>query len=645
MHSKIARLLLNFIISLALVLIVSEISVRIFTPQKSNYRCIGSNFDIPNALKPNCTITNDFYDKYFYNIKINKKGLRSNPAVSYQKPSNTFRILVLGDSITFGVGVNNEDLFTSILEQNLNQRISNRKFEVINASAPGWGPVEYYLYMKNEGYKYSSDLVIINQTVDDSVLLPQGRVDFKNLNYKQTSQNTAQIVFDNVFTRQQETSIYQLVSQSITSLPFYESFLNDFHIFTLIYYRLLQLGIEDKNAAIKKTAIYKLITSLKNRNVSEISWKIHNEEFKGPTSEETQKQIQYHFMMDALVSLILKQNSQILFLNSPTYQEVFKIVKKRESFNPFDKNNSIKLVEGMQSFQRKHAHILLFPKDLHWTPSGHRLAASFVFNHLITKNLITNFNQESHKLDLDDSELADQINSANKSLAEDLDTIPLWFFNKAMIYKNQNRIKLAIKTLNDYLKFYSEDKLGWLEMGNLQIKEDNKIEAIKSFQKSLNFSFEPNPKALFLIGKSYFELKQYDNSLKYLKKASQHKHSVLPEVYNHLAMIAHRKKNFGEAESYWKLAISENPDFSQYHRSLGNLYFDGQLYQKSLVEYKKSIELTPKQPKVLTLMGLAYAKLNQLEKAAKVFSKALELEPNNQIALSGLNFIKTFSKP
>jgi len=43
-------------------------------------------------------------------------------------------------------------------------------------------------------------------------------------------------------------------------------------------------------------------------------------------------------------------------------------------------------------------------------------------------------------------------------------------------------------------------------------------------------------------------------------------------------------------------------------------------------------------------MGLAYAKLNQLENATKMFSKALEFEPNNQIALSGLNFINTFNK-
>ncbi len=572
--------------------------------------------------------------------------MRSNHTVSYQKPSNTFRILVFGDSIIFGVGVNNEKIFTAVLEQKLNQQIPNQKFEVINASANGWSPVEYYLYMKNEGYKYSPDLVIINQAVDDSILIPQNRIAFKNLKYEQISQNHAQIIFDDIFIKPEETSIYQRIKQSITSLPFYENFLNNFHTLILVNNRLSQFGMEAKDASIKKTVLYKLFEDLKNKNISEVSWKVSEEEFKGPVSEESQKQIQYHFTMNALVRFILKNNSQLLLLNSPTYQEVFKIVKKRENFNPIKKNgnNPVHLVEGMINFHRKNTTPLLFPKDLHWTPSGHHLAASIVFNHLLTAKLIPNLNKGNHELNLDDPKLVNQINAANKELSKDLNKVPLWFFNKAMIYKNQNLNHLAIKTFNDYLKHYSDDKDGWLELGEIQAKENKKIEAIQSFQKSLDHSLEPNPKTLFLIGKTYFELKQYDNSLNYLKKSSKYKHPILPEVYNHFAMIAHRKKDFVSAENYWKLAISENPGFSQYYRSLGNLYFDSQLYPKSLIEYKKSINLDPNQPRVLTLMGLAYAKINQLDEAAKMFHKALKFEPNNQIALSGLNFINAFNK-
>jgi tetratricopeptide (TPR) repeat protein len=646
MYSKIGKPLFNLIFALTIVLSVSEILIRSFLPQKSNYRCIGSNFDIPNSLKPNCTIISNLYFDVFYKIKINPKGLRSNHAVSYKKPLNTFRILVLGDSIIFGIAVNNENLFSFVLEQNLNQQISNKKFEVINASAPGWGPIEYYLYMKNEGYKYSPDLVIINQSIDDAVLIPQDRVDFKNLKYQQTSQGIVQITFDKVFTRPQKTSVYKLIKQGITSLPFYETFLNDFHTFTFINNRLTQLGVEDKKAFVKKTALSQLFEILKKKNIKEVSWKIQGRKMKGPVSEKSQKRIQYYYIMNALTRLILKNDSQILFLNSPTYQEVFEIVKKTNYYNPIttNKNNSIQLVDGMISFYQKNATHLLFPKDLHWTPSGHYFSAVFVFNYLLRENLIPNLIHKNHEFDLNDPLLVNQIKAANDSLKKDLNKTPLWFFNKAMIYKIQNRNHLAIQTLKDYLSRYSNDKDGWYELGKLQSKENEKLKAVESFHKSLDHSREPSPKTLFLIGKNYFKLNQLDNSLKYLNKSSQYKHPILPEVYNYIAMISHRKKDFGSAEKYWKLAISENPDFSQYYRSLGNLYFDDQLYEKSLFEYKNSIKLNPRQARVLTLMGLAYAKLNKLEEATKVFSKALKFEPNNQIALSGLSFINIFKK-
>ncbi len=646
MYSKIGKPLFISIFALILVLSVSEILIRSFFPQKSNYQCIGSNFGIPNSLKPNCTIINEFYNGFFYKIKTNAKSLRSNRVVAYKKPSNTFRILVLGDSIIFGIGVNNENLFSSVLEEKLNQKIPDKNFEVINASAPGWGPVEYYLYMKNEGYKYSPDLIIINQSIDDVLLIPQDRVDFKNLKYQQTSQDIAQITFDEVLTLPQSPSIYQLIKQGITNLSFYENFLNDFHIFILINNRLAQFGADDKKAFVKRTALYQLFENFKKKNIREVSWKVQEMEMKGPVSEESQKLIQYHYIMDSLTRLISKNNSQFLFLNSPTYQEVFQIVKKRSNYNPVitNKKKSIGLVDGMLSFHQKNVTPLLFPQDLHWSPGGHHLAAIFVFNYLLRENLIPNQAQKTQEFDLNDPLLVEQVHSANKSLTKDLNKTLIWFFNKAMIYKNQNQNSLAIETLNNYLSEYSEDENGWLELGKLQSNENEKLKAIESFHKSLDHSLEPSPKTLFLIGKNYFELKQFDNSLKYLNKSSQYKHPILPEVYNYIAMVSHRKKDFGVAEKYWKLAISENPDFPQYHRSLGNLFFDSQFYEKALAEYKKSIKLNPSQARVLTLMGLAYAKLNRLEDASKALSKALKLEPKNQIALSGLNFINTFKK-
>ena len=55
-------------------------------------------------------------------VKINSKGLRDNE-YPYEKPDDTYRILMLGDSFTFGYGVNIEDTMAKVLEENLNKKI------------------------------------------------------------------------------------------------------------------------------------------------------------------------------------------------------------------------------------------------------------------------------------------------------------------------------------------------------------------------------------------------------------------------------------------------------------------------------------------------------------------------------------------
>ncbi|GEM_PF-149066 len=202
----------------------------------------------------------------------------------------------------------------------------------------------------------------------------------------------------------------------------------------------------------------------------------------------------------------------------------------------------------------------------------------------------------------------------------------------------------AIEELNKAIEINPGSPMAHKQLGIVHYNLHHWKEAEKSFLKFIDIGKFLNPNTIFMIGKIYFELKQFDKALKYLNELSQQKNRILPEVYNYIAMISHRKKDFEGAETNWKLAIAENPDFFQYYRSLANLYFDNELYEKSLIEYEKSIAFNPKQPRTLALMGLAHAKLNQFEQASKMFNQTLKFEPNNQIALSGLNFLNTFNK-
>src|SRR3989344_7830887 len=52
-------------------------------------------------------------------VKINSEGLRDYE-YRIKKPDNTFRIVVLGDSMVFGYGLDLEDTFPKFLERKLN---------------------------------------------------------------------------------------------------------------------------------------------------------------------------------------------------------------------------------------------------------------------------------------------------------------------------------------------------------------------------------------------------------------------------------------------------------------------------------------------------------------------------------------------
>ena len=97
-------------------------------------------------------------------LSINSKGLRDRE-YPYKKPAGTRRILVLGDSYTWGYGVANQEIYTEVLEQLLQPEYPH--YEVLNAGVSGWGTDQQFLFLIKEGLKYSPDLVIVAHFIND----------------------------------------------------------------------------------------------------------------------------------------------------------------------------------------------------------------------------------------------------------------------------------------------------------------------------------------------------------------------------------------------------------------------------------------------------------------------------------------------
>lgn len=108
------------------------------------------------------TSNNEFDVTY----QINSYGLRDKE-YPLEKPKDVYRILMLGDSYTFGIGNNLEDIFSKVLEKDLNAKSKEKKIEVINGGCSSYSPLLEYLFLIYKGLALNPDLVILNYDISD----------------------------------------------------------------------------------------------------------------------------------------------------------------------------------------------------------------------------------------------------------------------------------------------------------------------------------------------------------------------------------------------------------------------------------------------------------------------------------------------
>jgi hypothetical protein len=88
-------------------------------------------------------------------LNSNSKGLRGKAEYPYERATGKQRIVVLGDSFTFGEEVSDDETYSHDLQA------SFPGTEVLNLGVQGYGHDQMLMYLKEEGVKYHPDVVII----------------------------------------------------------------------------------------------------------------------------------------------------------------------------------------------------------------------------------------------------------------------------------------------------------------------------------------------------------------------------------------------------------------------------------------------------------------------------------------------------
>lgn len=189
-----ARHITFAVVLLGLLLCGAEVGVRIYEVTNGKPICDGTSSECPSdpsqltvpswqtnyELKPHAIAEVKCRDtKSKIPIRTNSLGLRGSE-VAIPKPSETYRIVILGDETIFAPETTDMDLFTHHTAELLHQR-TRLNVEIINAGVPGGCPLTEFLLLKQKLLAIQPDLVILHfdwsDVMDDRQLRRRTRSD------------------------------------------------------------------------------------------------------------------------------------------------------------------------------------------------------------------------------------------------------------------------------------------------------------------------------------------------------------------------------------------------------------------------------------------------------------------------------------
>jgi hypothetical protein len=286
-------------------------------------------------------------------VKINGQGLRDR-AYSYQRKDGVFRIIVLGDSFTWGFGVEHHDIFTEIMERDL------RNVEIINMGVSGYSTDQEYLQFKKEGSRYNPQLILLLFFEDDIY------------------HNMLQTNFI-IYSKPK----FSLVNGKLvlTSMPSSEvSTIRKTHYFlrthSIIYNILIRAYLYSSTGPMK----------FFRRQVSRMKEWLNGNEMENP------RDLTFAILRE-LVALAEAKSARVVIVKVATHNDALEYDSTRsDRLAEFCRTEGIPFINLAAHFQsylqvNKQASLQL-PHDRHWNAEAHGLAAKIISSYLKEKALI-----------------------------------------------------------------------------------------------------------------------------------------------------------------------------------------------------------------------------------------------------------------
>ena len=181
-----------------------------------------------------------------------------------------------------------------------------------------------------------------------------------------------------------------------------------------------------------------------------------------------------------------------------------------------------------------------------------------------------------------------------------------------------------------------------LEEADKKKNEGKHQEAIRLCEKILTSDLKC-VEAYEEIGDNYLSLRQYDKAAKALKHAIKLNRNSANANYL-LGFVHSCTGKWKDSVELLERADKIYPNHPEILRCLGwSMYHFGQA-KRGVIVLERALFLAPNDPLILNDLGVCYLNEKDFDRAAQLFKKTLQIEPDNQKAKECLNAVRFFQR-
>ena len=352
-------------IILLILLIVCEIFLRIFGSQDefttSSYpKEMTDTFNV-TKMTPNYVGAFNV-SEFSAEIKLNSIGIRDREPSAFKGKK---RMLYLGDSFTFGHGVDVDSAYVRVSERIIQEELDS--FITINAGVPGTGPLDYFRNYKKIFITEMPELVTMNLFLGNDihwtrVKNKEGKMDhFKDEVKKEINKFSWK-----TFLRE-NVHLYSFVVDRIKSIKPLRAMIKGLGFANQVpgLYVLEVLNPDESELYLKKwNKVFEYILKVKE----------NSKDFRliiVPTKEQ---------VYEERIALICKQND----IDASQYDVQYPI----EKIYKFAEQNEIKCINLLDTLVQEKEQELFFDIDPHFNEKGHLISGEYIANKILTDTTI-----------------------------------------------------------------------------------------------------------------------------------------------------------------------------------------------------------------------------------------------------------------